>query len=347
MLEARANLHRAIAHALSRRSGQPLGTRDVQHIHALLNQGDASARPGTWRSATGAVRMDGVSGVRYPAPTQVGQRLAGGVLERALREASRPGLDRAAAVQSAARVYTEIVRTHYLENGNGRTGRILPDMVLMRQGLPPATLVQRNDLMLDLTRPETQATRHAAEAIRQGVVNSEARLARGGVRPLAALTSTAGRIRSAVRGGILATAVGLIPAVIQWAASPESSDGTRTFMKSALPLLLAVAAGVAFSPLGLLASTVASIVAGEAMGLGDRSPREILGGILAGSTAALLLKGMLMASLPYAIGASLLIAGAMAVGRVLARPGGIDGKRPTVLGVPMTHDGLTPRSSTG
>lgn len=105
---------------------------DILKIHRLVTEGFDAATPGRYRIVD--VR---ISGSRYhpPPPEEVPQRMK--LFVAWLSQAEVPDLH---PVSVAARAHLEIVTIHPFVDGNGRTARLLQNLLLIRRGFPPAVI---------------------------------------------------------------------------------------------------------------------------------------------------------------------------------------------------------------
>lgn len=111
---------------------RPLTEDDLRQIHRLVVEGLDYATPGQYRTGDIFIR-----GSRYepPPPQEVPRRMRAFI--EWLNQAEVPALH---PVAVAARAHRELVTIHPFVDGNGRTARLLQNLLLMRRGFPPAVL---------------------------------------------------------------------------------------------------------------------------------------------------------------------------------------------------------------
>jgi Fic family protein len=110
----------------------PVTETDVQQIHALVMAGIDDATAGKYR----AVQVR-IGGSRYlpPPPSEVPRRMAQFIAW--LEQAEVPAVH---LITLAAKAHLEFVTIHPFVDGNGRTARLLQNLLLMRRGFPPAII---------------------------------------------------------------------------------------------------------------------------------------------------------------------------------------------------------------
>lgn len=114
------------------RVGRPLTEEDLKALHRLVLAGIEGAMAGQYRRVQ--VR---IAGSRYlpPPPQEVPRRMKEFVAW--LEYAEVPDLH---PVFVAAKAHLELVTIHPFVDGNGRTARLLQNLLLMRRGFPPAVI---------------------------------------------------------------------------------------------------------------------------------------------------------------------------------------------------------------
>ena len=111
---------------------RPLTEEDVKEIHRLVLAGIADATAGRYRPVQ--VRIGGSQFVP-PPPGEVPRRMK--QLVAWLDVAEVPDLH---PVFVAAKAHLELVTIHPFVDGNGRTARLLQNLLLVRRGFPPAVI---------------------------------------------------------------------------------------------------------------------------------------------------------------------------------------------------------------
>ncbi len=114
------------------RQGAPITETAIRQIHALILKGVDDEEAGRYRR--GGVR---ISGSEYLPPEAIAvpglmQALVAG-LEKPLWEPDHP-------VTRAAAAHFGLVHIHPFADGNGRTARLLMNLLLLRAGYPPAVI---------------------------------------------------------------------------------------------------------------------------------------------------------------------------------------------------------------
>ena len=123
--------------------GKLISLTEVRHIHtvAMTPVWDVAAHPqATNREGPGSFREHDVErfpgGMRPPAWTEVPALMKDWVAEaRALRDA-----DETEVVEALARSHARFEQIHPFLDGNGRTGRLILNLLLVRAGYPPAII---------------------------------------------------------------------------------------------------------------------------------------------------------------------------------------------------------------
>lgn len=125
---------------LADRQGEPITLRDVKNIHNLILQGIDDHNAGRYRSVF--VEISG-SKYRPPDPAQVEQmmREMGDWLEKITSQSSDINHD---PVILACAIHAWFVYRHPFIDGNGRTARLLMNLVLLRKGYP-LTIITKDD----------------------------------------------------------------------------------------------------------------------------------------------------------------------------------------------------------
>lgn len=125
-----------LVHALAAKKRSQLTMRDVLAVHALILKGIDDANAGHYRDVP--VRISG-SAVVMPNPRKVPE----------LMEAFEAWLTAAHdkhPVAFAAEAHYRLVTIHPFVDGNGRTARLLMNLLLLMQGYPPAIIRKRDRL---------------------------------------------------------------------------------------------------------------------------------------------------------------------------------------------------------
>jgi Fic family protein len=128
--------HAAALDWLGKLVGQPrqaISERTILDLHALVLQRIADANAGRYRSV--AVRMAG-SMVVLPNAQKV-PRLMSDLIEWLQQAAGNP-------LAIAAEAHYRLVSIHPFVDGNGRTARLLMNLLLMQSGYPPA-IIRKED----------------------------------------------------------------------------------------------------------------------------------------------------------------------------------------------------------
>jgi Fic family protein len=110
--------------------------RDILEIHQLILKGIDDANAGSYRTV--AVRISG-SNVILPNPVKVPD-----LMEDFCRWLKRP--DSPHPVILAAEAHYRLVSIHPFTDGNGRTARLLMNLILLLHGYPPAFIRKRERL---------------------------------------------------------------------------------------------------------------------------------------------------------------------------------------------------------
>lgn len=113
-----------------------LTEREILKIHETILRGIDDGNAGRYRSI--AVRISG-STVVLPNPVKVPDLMA-----RMMEEITGP--QQAHPVELAAEAHYRLVTIHPFTDGNGRTARLLMNLILMQNGYPPALIRKRDRL---------------------------------------------------------------------------------------------------------------------------------------------------------------------------------------------------------
>jgi Fic family protein len=119
-----------------KRKPHQISVHDMLRIHNLILKGIDDAHAGHFRSVP--VRVSG-STVVFPNPRKVPDLMD----ELCGRLSERPKLH---PIELAAEAHYRLVTIHPFVDGNGRTARLLMDMILMMNGYPPAIIRKRDRL---------------------------------------------------------------------------------------------------------------------------------------------------------------------------------------------------------
>lgn len=119
------------------RSPASLTERNILHIHDIILKGIDNTNCGHYRSVP--VRISG-SGVVLPNPRKVPDLMADFVQWLGSESGLHP-------VELAAEAHYRLVTIHPFVDGNGRSARLLMNMILMMTGYPPAIIRKRDRLV--------------------------------------------------------------------------------------------------------------------------------------------------------------------------------------------------------
>lgn len=119
-----------------KRDPASLTEKDIHHIHGLILKGIDDANAGYYR--LGPVRISG-SSVVLPNPLMVPDLMADVVDWLGRQEKLHP-------IELAAEAHYRLVSIHPFIDGNGRTARLLMNMILLMQGYPAAIIRKRDRL---------------------------------------------------------------------------------------------------------------------------------------------------------------------------------------------------------
>lgn len=120
--------------------GEPVSGRLARELNALVLKGIDDRRAGVWRREN--VLIAGAAH-RPPDFLKVPEMMDEVFAEFGAREESSTAL---VAVGNAAWLHSAFVRVHPFVDGNGRTGRLLMNLALMRAGWPPAVIRKEDRL---------------------------------------------------------------------------------------------------------------------------------------------------------------------------------------------------------
>ena len=126
-----------------KRSPASLTERDILQIHEFILKGIDDDNAGRYRST--AVRISG-STVILPNPAKVSEMMAELVRFISTNEIMHP-------VELAAEAHYRLVTVHPFVDGNGRTARLLMNMILLMLGYP-ATFIRKRDRLAYLNSLE-------------------------------------------------------------------------------------------------------------------------------------------------------------------------------------------------
>jgi Fic family protein len=122
-------------HTLISKTPQSISENDILNIHNLILKGIDDENAGHYRNV--AVRISG-SAVVLPNPRKVPDLMTAFV-KWIYGAAMHP-------VQFAAEAHYELVTIHPFADGNGRTARLLMNLILMMHGFPPAIIRTQDSL---------------------------------------------------------------------------------------------------------------------------------------------------------------------------------------------------------
>lgn len=117
------------------RKPKSITIRDILNIHDIILKGIDDANAGQFRNV--AVRISG-SRVVLPNPRKVSD-----LMNQFIDWLQKADLD---PIELAAEAHYQLVTIHPFVDGNGRTARLLMNMILMMQGYPPAIIRKRDRL---------------------------------------------------------------------------------------------------------------------------------------------------------------------------------------------------------
>ena len=119
---------------ISGQSSKKISEKEILSIHGLLLKGIDDAQAGRYRTV--AVRIAG-SRVVLPNPAKVPQLMSNFINDMQRNVKMHP-------VALAAQAHYQLVTIHPFADGNGRTGRLLMNRILMAHGYPPAIIRTRD-----------------------------------------------------------------------------------------------------------------------------------------------------------------------------------------------------------
>jgi Fic family protein len=206
------------SHALTQdgwSGGDLLNLTEVRHVHRVAMQPvwDVAPHPAaTEREVPGAFREHEIApfpeGMMPPSWVEVPAAVADWVSEACrIVESVRP-------IEALAGVHARFERIHPFLDGNGRTGRLLLNLVLVRLGYPPAIIFKRNRprYLVALRRADAGDAGSLGELIARSVLDNLYRFVVPAIAgpsrmvPLAALATpelTTGALRIAANRGRL------------------------------------------------------------------------------------------------------------------------------------------------
>lgn len=114
----------------------PIGEKEILSLHEMILKGVDDANAGRYRTVP--VRISG-STVILPNPRKVPELMSAFSAQLKSNSASHP-------VEAAALAHYRLVTIHPFIDGNGRTARLLMNLLLMRRGYPPAFILPRERL---------------------------------------------------------------------------------------------------------------------------------------------------------------------------------------------------------
>lgn len=140
----------------------PLGDREIREIHSLVMKGQGNGDIGKYRTLN--VKAAGTEYV-YPTHLKVPELMA----EFVAWLGSSPDLH---PVDLATEAHLRFVTIHPFRDGNGRVGRLLLNLLLLRHGYPIAVLpvTQRAEYISALEAIQSGASRDALDALVRRVV---------------------------------------------------------------------------------------------------------------------------------------------------------------------------------
>ena len=140
----------------------PLGEREIREIHSLVMKGQANGDSGRYRNLD--VKAAGTDYV-YPSHLKVPELMEGFVEWLG----SSPDLH---PVDLASEAHLRFVTIHPFRDGNGRVGRLLLNLLLLRHGYPIAVVhvAQRAEYIGAMEAIQSGGTRDALDALVRGAV---------------------------------------------------------------------------------------------------------------------------------------------------------------------------------
>jgi Fic family protein len=137
-----------LVEALAKRN-EPITEHNIRQIHALILRTIDDENAGRYRSIQ--VR---IAGAGYVPPEPV---FVPSLMHEMVAWLNSPQAKELHPVEQAAMAHFRLVHIHPFVDGNGRTARLLMNLVLMREGYPPAVI--RRDRRLDYYNALDQAHR--------------------------------------------------------------------------------------------------------------------------------------------------------------------------------------------
>lgn len=122
--------------ALVERENKGFSESDIMTIHETILTGIDDDNAGRYRNIP--VRISGAE-VIFPNPIKVPDLMAEFILEANKHRKLHP-------VEMAAEAHYQLVTVHPFVDGNGRTARLLMNLLLLQQGYPPALIRKRDRL---------------------------------------------------------------------------------------------------------------------------------------------------------------------------------------------------------
>ena len=119
---------------IARDAVRPVAGTDIRQLHGLVVAGSAPAIAGRYAAGRRYVNTD-AGAVVFPPPAAVPALMG----EFAAWLAAAPG-DAAGAPGTAFEAHRRLVAIHPFDDGNGRTARLLMNLVLIRAGYPPVAV---------------------------------------------------------------------------------------------------------------------------------------------------------------------------------------------------------------
>jgi len=135
------------------RNSHEITERDILHIHDIILKGIDDSNAGHYRSVP--VRISG-STVVLPNPRKVPDLM--GEFSKWFKDSTNLH-----PVEAAAEAHYRLVTIHPFVDGNGRTARLLMNMMLMMAGYPPA-IIRPRDRLAYISSLETAQTGGSKEA---------------------------------------------------------------------------------------------------------------------------------------------------------------------------------------
>lgn len=128
---------------LASNSARPITESDIRQIHLLVLKGISDNDAGRYRSVNVEI---GGSQFKPPAPGTIAHEMD--KFGKWLQNAAVPGIlfDHTEAILAASAAHTWFVTIHPFIDGNGRVGRLLMNLILMRFGFPIAVVTREDRL---------------------------------------------------------------------------------------------------------------------------------------------------------------------------------------------------------